>query len=77
MVQERKSVANAGLRVRRLTGDDIKPAHWEAFYQGYINTTGTPACPSWAVCSFASSDQSAVQGHHLLYTVGSREIGGS
>lgn len=37
--QERKSVANAGLRVRRLTGDDIKPAHWEAFYQGYINTT--------------------------------------
>lgn len=37
--QERKSVANAGLRVRRLTGDDIKPSHWEAFYQGYINTT--------------------------------------
>lgn len=37
--QERKSVANAGLKVKRLTGDDIKPAHWEAFYQGYINTT--------------------------------------
>ena len=39
-MQERKSVANAGLKVRRLTGDAITPAHWEAFYQGYINTTG-------------------------------------
>ncbi len=39
-LQERKSVANAGLTVKKLTGDDIKPEHWEAFYQGYINTTG-------------------------------------
>lgn len=55
VVQERKSVANAGLRVRRLTGEDIKPAHWEAFYQGYINTTGTCACHSTspAVCAVA------------------------
>jgi len=40
LLQERKSVANAGLTVRKLSGDDIKPHHWEAFYQGYINTTG-------------------------------------
>ena len=39
-VQERKSVANAGLNVKRLTGEDIKPEHWEAFYLAYINTTG-------------------------------------
>ena len=50
MVQERKSVANAGLRVRRLTGDDIKPAHWDAFYQGYINTTGLlPSCKPFSL----------------------------
>jgi len=40
LLQERKSVASAGLTVRKLTGDVIKPHHWEAFYQGYINTTG-------------------------------------
>lgn len=45
-MQERKSVANAGLRVRRLTGDDITPAHWESFYQGYINTTGAACLPA-------------------------------
>lgn len=51
MMQERKSVANAGLRVRRLTGDDIKPSHWEAFYQGYINTTGDLSCSASASLS--------------------------
>lgn len=44
LLQERKSVASAGLTVRKLTGDDIKPHHWEAFYQGYINTTGAWEC---------------------------------
>ena len=47
-LQERKSVANAGLKVRRLTGDDIKAEHWEAFYQGYINTTG---CKPYCLCT--------------------------
>ncbi len=47
LLQERKSVASAGLTVRKLTGDDIKPHHWEAFYQGYINTTG-----AWSAACF-------------------------
>lgn len=39
-MQERKSVASAGLRLRRLSGNDIKPKHWDAFYECYCNTTG-------------------------------------
>ena len=38
--QERKHVAAAGLRIERLRGGDLKPAHWDAFYQFYRNTTG-------------------------------------
>ncbi|KAK9828957.1 hypothetical protein WJX72_003039 [[Myrmecia] bisecta] len=37
--QERKGVANAGLRMQRLTGDDLKAKHWDAFFKFYRNTT--------------------------------------
>lgn len=37
--QERKKAAAEGLRFLRLTGDDIKPHHWDAFYKFYMNTT--------------------------------------
>lgn len=38
--QERKKAAAEGLRFLRLTGDDIKPRHWDAFYDFYVDTTG-------------------------------------
>ena len=38
--QERKAVASSGLKVRRLTGNDLKPSHWNQFYEFYRNTTG-------------------------------------
>jgi len=46
-VQERKrATADADLRIRQLTGADIKPHHWDAFYSFYLNTSdrkwGTP-----------------------------------
>lgn len=37
--QERKAVAAAGLRLRRLTGDDLTPGVWDRFYEFYQNTT--------------------------------------
>lgn len=37
--QERKRAVADGLRIRRLTGADIKPAHWDAFHSFYMNTT--------------------------------------
>ncbi|GAB4818994.1 hypothetical protein N2152v2_006040 [Parachlorella kessleri] len=45
--QERKrATADSDLRIRQLTGADIKPHHWDAFYSFYLNTSdrkwGTP-----------------------------------
>ncbi|KAK9828324.1 hypothetical protein WJX74_008746 [Apatococcus lobatus] len=37
--QERKHVHNSGLKIERLTGDALKPHHWDAFYGFYINTS--------------------------------------
>lgn len=36
--KERKKVTEAGLRLERLTGDDLKPHHWDAFYRFYEDT---------------------------------------
>jgi hypothetical protein len=36
--KERRQVADQGINVSALTGDDIKPDHWDAFYQFYVNT---------------------------------------
>ena len=36
--KERQKVADAGIRIRALSGDDIKPAHWDAFYRFYTDT---------------------------------------
>lgn len=36
--KERKKVEEAGIRIGMLTGDDIKPQHWDEFYRFYVNT---------------------------------------
>lgn len=36
--QERRKIAAAGVRVRRLTGADINEAHWALFYRCYVTT---------------------------------------
>jgi predicted N-acyltransferase len=40
VLQERRSVAQEGLKLQRLTGSDITSSHWDAFYNFYINTSG-------------------------------------
>lgn len=37
--KERRQVADAGVRLRALTGDDLRPEHWDAFYRFYRSTT--------------------------------------
>ena len=32
-------VEGAGVTLQRLTGDDIKPHHWDSFYRFYLRTT--------------------------------------
>lgn len=44
--QERKSVAKQGLKLRRLSGDDLKSHHWDDFYGFYRNTTGGALPPT-------------------------------
>jgi predicted N-acyltransferase len=36
--RERREVADAGLRLRRLTGSDLETRHWDAFYAFYLRT---------------------------------------
>ncbi len=38
--KERQEVLRQGLELCALTGDDIKPYHWDAFYGFYMDTTG-------------------------------------
>jgi predicted N-acyltransferase len=52
--QERKAVAAAGLRLRRLTGDDLTPRVWDRFYEFYQNTT----CASERAMCFSNSSNS-------------------
>jgi len=36
--KERAKVAESGIAIRILTGEEIEPRHWEAFYRFYMNT---------------------------------------
>jgi len=37
--KERREVAESGVRIHALSGGDIKPVHWDAFYRFYMDTT--------------------------------------
>lgn len=37
--KERKAAAESGLAIRRLTGRDIEPRHWDYFYRFYTDTS--------------------------------------
>ena len=37
--KERREVAETGLTFRQLSGDDIRPEHWDRFYRFYRNTS--------------------------------------
>jgi predicted N-acyltransferase len=36
--KERRTVAENGITARALTGDEIEPTHWDAFYRFYVDT---------------------------------------
>ena len=38
--KERRAVADSGLSVARLSGDDLRPEHWDAFHRCYVATGG-------------------------------------
>ncbi len=38
-IRKERKAGKAGLNIRRLTGDDLKPEHWDVFYQCYLDTS--------------------------------------
>jgi predicted N-acyltransferase len=37
-IRKERAAAQDGVVIRRLTGDDLKPEHWDVFYQCYLDT---------------------------------------
>ena len=37
--KERREVADSSVRLHTLTGDELKPEHWDAFHRFYLDTT--------------------------------------
>jgi predicted N-acyltransferase len=40
MIRKERQAAQDGLEIRKLTGADLKPEHWDAFFRFYIDTGG-------------------------------------
>ncbi len=52
--KERRKVAESGLDIRVLQGDEIKPEYWDAFYHFYLSTTDKKWGQSYLRRSFFS-----------------------
>jgi predicted N-acyltransferase len=50
--RERREVAESGLHIRTLTGADIQPRHWDAFYRFYLATAEKKWGPSYLTREF-------------------------
>jgi len=70
--QERKKVAAAGIRIRRLTGNDITGEDWESFYRCYVNTYRQHrSSPYLTKAFFLEIGQKLAQ--HILLVVAERD----
>ena len=63
--KERRAVAESGVRLRALTGGEIEPRHWDAFYRFYRATTDKKWGPSYLTREFF---------HRLGETMGERVV---
>jgi hypothetical protein len=63
--KERRRVAESGVSLRALTGGEIEPRHWDAFYRFYLATTDKKWGPSYLTREFF---------HRLGETMGERVV---
>jgi predicted N-acyltransferase len=63
--KERRCVAESGVSLRALTGGEIEPRHWDAFYRFYCATTDKKWGPSYLTREFF---------HRLGETLGDRVV---
>ena len=77
--KERQAVRDTGIVMRALTGDDIKPAHWDAFWKFYIDTGSRKWGQPYLTRSFFTMLHDTMRQHILLVMAyhGTRPIAGA
>lgn len=66
--QERKAIAKSGLTVTRRGGHDLKPSHWDRFYEFYRDTTDRKWGSAYLTRDFFQ-EMGFVLGDHVLLVV--------
>ncbi len=64
--KERQSVRDSGIEMKALTGDEIEPAHWDAFWQFYIDTGNRKWGQPYLTRSFFKMMHDTMRQHILL-----------
>ena len=77
--KERQSVRDSGIEMKALTGDEIKPAHWDAFWQFYIDTGNRKWGQPYLMRNFFKMLHDTMRQHILLVFAyrGTRPIAGA
>ena len=64
--KERATAQGFGGRIRRLTGDDLQPEHWDAFWRFYIDTGGRKWGAPYLTREFFEAVQETMRDDALL-----------
>ena len=77
--KERQAVRDAGISFQALTDDDIKPAHWDAFWKFYVDTGSRKWGQPYLTRKFFEMIHDTMRQHILLVMAyrGTRPIAGA
>ena len=77
--KEREAVRASGITFQQLTGDDIKPAHWDAFWKFYMDTGSRKWGQPYLTRQFFEMIHDTMREHILLVMAyhGSKPIAGA
>ena len=77
--KERQAVRDLGITMQQLTGDDITPAHWDAFWHFYMDTGSRKWGRPYLTRSFFEMMHETMRPHILLVIAfhGKRPIAGA
>ena len=70
--KERRQVQQSGVDMRALSGDEIKPRHWDAFYRFYRNTTDRKWGQAYLTRDFFRHLQETMA-EHVVLIIGEQE----
>ena len=77
--KERAAVREAGIELQALTGDDIQPAHWDAFWKFYLDTGSRKWGQPYLTRKFFEMIHDTMRPHVLLVMAyrGAKSIAGA